>query len=153
MADLRVQLGELWRLVSREMHDRMKQAFKGVDFPPMAFFLLRHIAKDPGLTIGELSRRSGTVKSHVSKMVEQLVAQGLVEKRPDPSDQRLVRLVPTKTATDSKAEMEAKVQTAWLAVIQEIPDEEMDEVVRGMRIMLAALQRSNRHQQNGDEPQ
>lgn len=93
------------------------------------------------MTIGELARRSGTVKSHVSKMMEQLVRQGYVEKRTDPADQRLVRVYVTRSA--AVAEMETRAREAWSGVVDEIPEAQLEQVVRGLRILLAALEQAN----------
>jgi DNA-binding MarR family transcriptional regulator len=139
MPDPRVELAAIWRALQRAMHDHMKRTFKDFDFPPIGLMLLRHIGTEPGVTIGELSRRSGTVKSHVSKQVDQLVAQGLVEKRADPEDQRLVRLFPTAQAEANKAMLQAKAEEAWLSIINRIPPDELDDVIRGFRALLTAL--------------
>lgn len=113
----------------------------GSDLPFGALIRLRHIAVEPGVTIGELARRSGTVKSHVSKMMEQLVRQGYVEKRTDPADQRLVRVYVTRSA--AVAEMETRAREAWSGVVDEIPEAQLEQVVRGLRILLAALEQAN----------
>lgn len=152
MSELRVELGELWRSVNREMHDRLRAAFREVEFSPVTVTLLRQMHHEPGVTVGQLARCAGTVKSHVSKLVEQLVEQGLVEKRSDPDDQRLVRLYLTQAAADTRAQMEDRVQTAWGSIVDEIPEEELASVVSGLRTLLRALNRSDQSK-NGDEAQ
>lgn len=139
MSELRVELGELWRSVSREMHERLKAAFREVEFSPATVTLLRRIHRVPGVNVGQLARHAGTVKSHVSKLVEQLVAQGLVEKRSDPDDQRLVRLYLTQAADEMRAQMEARMQTAWAGIVEEIPEDELESVVSGLRQIQRAM--------------
>jgi len=139
MPDPRTEIGELWRSVNREMHERFRQAFQGCDLPFGTLILLRVIKGEPGITVGELARRSGMVKSQVSKLVEQLVQQGHVQKQADPSDQRLVRITPVATATGSLAEMEARARAAWAAVVDEVPDAQLADVARGLQILLTAL--------------
>ncbi|HEY3316714.1 MAG TPA: MarR family transcriptional regulator [Bacillota bacterium] len=138
------EIGELLRSVNRAIHDRFRQAFQGCELHPGAMFMLRHISQEPGLTVGELAKRAGTAKSHVSKMMEQLVQQGYVEKRADPTDQRLVRIHVTRAAAENLSEMEERAREAWAGVVREIPQGQMEQVVRGLRILLTALEKANR---------
>lgn len=101
--------------------------------------LLRHVSLEPGVTVNELARRSGTVKSHASRLVEQLVRQGYVEKREDPSDKRLVRLYLTPAAATTMAAMEARNRSVWSAVLAEISPAQQEELVHGLRLLAAAL--------------
>lgn len=139
----RAEISELWRTASREIHDRFRQAFRGCEIPFGALILLRHIDRQPGVAVNELARQSGIVKSHVSKMVEQLVRQGYVEKRTDPADQRLVRVYVTQSAADSMAEMETRAHGVWSAVLDEVPEGQLADVARGLRIVVAALEKAN----------
>lgn len=144
MPEPRAEIGELWRQIHKEMHDHFRQAFRGNDIPFAAMMILRHVHMNPGVTVSELARRSGNVKSHISKMIEQLERQGFVEKRQDPSDQRLIRIYPTQTATDLRAAMEERAQALWAEIMEEVPDAQVGEVAHGLRILLAALEMSNR---------
>ena len=140
----RRRIGELWRDVNKQIHDRFRHAFRQIDIPPTALILLRNLEKEPGLTVSELARRSGTVKSHVSKLVDQLVAQGFLEKQTDPSDQRLLRVFITETTRKAKAEMEARAHSLWAELMDQVSPAEMAQVEDGLRILLQALERSNR---------
>lgn len=140
MSDRRTEIGNLFRQSSRGVHDRLRQAFRGIDLPPMALFLIKHINQQPGVTVSELARNCGTVKSHCSNTVDQLVRQGYVEKRPDPADQRLLRVYMTQSGSGIMAELEARARTVWTEVLDGVPERELDEVARGLQILLAALE-------------
>lgn len=142
MFTVRDELAELLRSVNREMHESLKLALQGMQgycFTPVSMFLLRNVHLEPGVTMSDLARRSGLVKSHVSKLVDHFVQEGLVEKRSDPDDQRLVRIYPTKASHDLKAALESRVK----AVLNELPAQEAEEIARGLRTLLRALQKSN----------
>jgi DNA-binding MarR family transcriptional regulator len=106
--------------------------------------LFRHISEEPGVPVSELARRSGLVKSHVSKMIEQLVQQGYVEKRTDPTDHRLLRIYRTENAPGTMSEMEARAHEVWSSIMAELPEEQLEDVVRGLRVLLMALEKSTR---------
>lgn len=108
----------------------------------MALILLRQIHEEPGVTISELARRSRTVKSHVSKLIDQLLQQGFLEKRSDPADQRIFRIYITQAAIDHKKAMEARIQVHWSQVLSDLPEAELEQVTQGLRILLDALGRS-----------
>lgn len=146
----RKELGDLWRAVNREMHERFRSAFRGSNLNFGALIPLRHIYKQPGVTVSELARQAGVVKSHVSKLVDQLVKEGYVEKRSDPADQRLLRVYVTPKGTAVMTEMEARATTAWSAIMDVLNEDELAEVERGLRTLTAALERS-KPQANGDE--
>ena len=152
MPEPRVEVGELWRSVNREIHEHFRQAFRGSDLPFGVLFLLRHVDRQPGVTVSELARQAGIVKSHVSKMMEQLFRQGYVEKRADQADQRLVRVYVTQSGRRSMAEMEACAQDAWSSVMDEVPEARMEDVVRGLRILLSALEKSNGKMNKESQP-
>src|SRR5690606_12877926 len=92
------EIAVLGQHVNREMRALMLRAGKEYELPPFSFMLLRHIKEEPGVTLSELARRVGAAKSHISTTLEHLVKEGYVEKRSDPSDQRLVRLRVTEAA-------------------------------------------------------
>ncbi|GJG85831.1 hypothetical protein tb265_10120 [Gemmatimonadetes bacterium T265] len=64
-------------------------------------FVLRQIAAAPGLSPGDLARRTLAGQSTVSEVVGRLVAAGLVERRPSAADARRAEL--TLTARGRRA--------------------------------------------------
>jgi DNA-binding MarR family transcriptional regulator len=146
MAEHGVEIGELWHLVNREIHDQFRHAFSGTDMLPIAHILLRTIAQKPGITVSEVARRIGIVKSHVSKIVDQLVQQGYVEKRADPTDQRLLRIYITQEAKQKMTDFFHLAQGIWAQILADVPEEEQAGVVRSLEVLLAALQKVNARQ-------
>src|SRR5690606_40015840 len=104
------EIAVLGQHVNREMRALMLRAGKEYELPPFSFMLLRHIKEEPGITLSELARRVGAAKSHTSTTIEQLVQEGYVEKRADPSDQRVLRLHATEAAMRMFARMGDRAQ-------------------------------------------
>lgn len=148
-SDPKVELGELWRNLNRALHEHFRNAMRGNELNPAPMFLLRHLATEPGLTVSELARRAGVVKSGASKMVDQAAAQGLVEKRPDPADQRLTRLYLTENGTATIIKVEATARAAWQSIVSKIPPDDLADFEKGLRILEAAIAAAN--QPEGDE--
>jgi DNA-binding MarR family transcriptional regulator len=142
MAQQRTEISDLFRRASRKVHDRLRQAFRDIDLPPMALFLIKHIDERPGVTVSDLARHCNTAKSHSSNTVDQLVRKGYVEKRPDPDDQRLLRMYMTQSGADMMAELESRARAVWAEVLEGVPETELTEVAKGLQILLAALESS-----------
>lgn len=104
--------------------------------------LLRHIRREPGVTVSELARQIGTVKSHVSNIVDQLVHDGLVEKRIDESDRRLVRLYTTSRSDETVHQLIEQAASSWEHIMQHLAPDERDDVVRTLKTLQAALERT-----------
>lgn len=142
MNTTRAEIARLWHEINREIHERMRQTFRGCEVPFGALILLKHIEHEPGVTVNELARRTGLVKSHVSKTLDQLVQQGRVSKRSDPADQRLLRVYLTGEGEGAMSDMEAKAYAVWSSIFEAVPEEQVVELVRGLQVVKDALQRS-----------
>jgi DNA-binding MarR family transcriptional regulator len=72
-------------------------------------------------------------------MVSALESEGLVGKRPDPQDQRLVRLYPTDEGT-ARAERWRTAYRAMLAnTVRTLSDDESEHLLDGLRALQRAL--------------
>lgn len=74
--------------------------------------LLLVLWAQPGLRQAEVARRLAIEPPTVTRMVQRLERSGLIERRPDPHDARLVRLFPTPRARL----LEGAVRRAWQEV-------------------------------------
>lgn len=138
------ELAQLWRQVNRQMRELFRSAVDGYDLPPMAYWVLRRVRKEPGITISQLARRLGTVKSHVSTIADQLVKRVLIEKRPDPHDQRVVKLYLTPEAKGQLESMGDRSEAIWAIVFEELPATQRDELGEFLRTLLVALERAQK---------
>jgi MarR family transcriptional regulator, organic hydroperoxide resistance regulator len=68
-------------------------------------YILRCLWEEDGLAPGEVARRLGLSTPTVTRAGMRMEAAGLLERRPDPKDRRLVRLV----LTDKGRELEAVI--------------------------------------------
>lgn len=132
-------LDELLRDVNRGLFGVAKSVIHhhGLSAPGMG--VMGHVLKCPGTTVSEMAREMGFAKSHVSKAVESMVEMGFIEKRADPSDQRLARLYPTPKAGKHFETMHAAVHARLSEVISALSEEQVNAVVEGLTILKTAL--------------
>lgn len=147
------EIAHLWHHVNRQMHDLFRTTVQKYDLPSMAYPVLRHIQKEPGITVSQLSRRFGTAKSHISKIADQLMRENFIEKRTDPSDQRILRLYLTPSALRSLKGMGDRATKLWAAVLDELPENESEDLLRFLRKLLEALVQVNNKIHAAETPQ
>src|ERR1051326_896789 len=73
-------------VIDSEVRRRLREQF-GVTFP--RFDMSVQLDKNPaGMTLGELSKRMMVTNGNVTGLVERLVTEGLLDRRPSPNDRR-----------------------------------------------------------------
>ncbi|HEY3211450.1 MAG TPA: MarR family transcriptional regulator [Actinomycetota bacterium] len=69
--------------------DRVREALAPFKITPAQFGLLRRVGDDEAVSLTELARRLRCTNPNVTRLVENMVKAGLVEKLRHPSDQRI----------------------------------------------------------------
>ncbi len=85
--------------------EAVKPALASFKITPAQFGLLRRMAEGEVVNLTELARRLGCSNANMTRLVENTVKAGLVEKLQHPSDQRVapVRLTPQGVLTRERA--------------------------------------------------
>jgi DNA-binding MarR family transcriptional regulator len=100
------------------LYDLIKESFLLLDFGDRLFlekfaltvpryYALTHIAKEPGLSPSLLSRYMFCDKSNITRLVQGLQADGLIERRPHEKDGRAQRLFLTAEGAKLQAQASA----------------------------------------------
>ena len=105
-------LGELIRVVQFRDRDRAYC----YDLSVSQCHALERVVKAGGLTVNDLSATLYLDKSTTSRLANNLVEKGMLERTADPSDGRVVRLLPTETGsrTCARIEEDLVLEYAWL---------------------------------------
>lgn len=99
-------------LVETLVRTRLRAQF-GATLP--RFDLMAQLEKSPdGLTLGQLSRRMMVSNGNVTGLVERLVAQGQVERKPHEQDRRAATVRLTEAGREAFAAM-ARAHEGWVA--------------------------------------
>lgn len=102
------------QLIEREVRRRLRARF-ATTLP--RFDLLSQLERHPdGLKMNELSRRMMVTGGNVTGIVDQLVKEGLVARRPEPVDRRAFRVRLTRAGERAFAEM-AREHETWIVSI------------------------------------
>jgi DNA-binding MarR family transcriptional regulator len=94
-AATRDDLGFLLAKASQRWNERLRERFAAAGFPEVRASygsILVPLFEEDGLRMGELAARARLSKQTMTTMVRLLERDGLVERRPDPSDARATRI-------------------------------------------------------------
>lgn len=134
------RLLELVQSLNRRMMECVRPVAEGHSLSPMAMLVLRHIQSSPHATVSDIARRTGIAKSHISNTVELLSRAGFLEKLPDPSDRRLVRLSPTPKAQALGQEILREARRSLREVLDKVPSDVVLSLTSSLATVLAAFE-------------
>jgi DNA-binding MarR family transcriptional regulator len=133
-------------LIEGEVRRRLRDNFE-VTLP--RFDLMAQLDKTPGgMTLGQLSSRMMVSNGNVTGLAERLVAQGLLDRKPSPSDRRAQ--IVSLTAEGRRAfRTMARAHETWIAeLFAGLDTSEIDELMQ----LLAKAKVSARAAFDGDTP-
>lgn len=130
----------LLRSVNRGMFSIADAILRQYQFPRSGMAIMGQILRRPGITVSQVARQTGFVKSHVSKTIDTLCDQGFVERRQDPCDQRLVCLYATEESKNRFSEMKAATDCCVSEVLAVLPKNKLDSLIDGLKTLKEALE-------------
>jgi len=114
---LLAQVSQIFRTVSETFTDQ-------VDIPRGQATLLCAIARQDGLTQSEIAERMSVQGATVSSMLRRLEEAGLVTRRRDPEDNRLVRVSLTDEGLQKEQAINAQIGNMQELMFKGLSDEE-----------------------------
>lgn len=96
-------LAQVSRLHYQRAHGLLESLGLGRGQPPVLHLLW----EQDGLTHGELAERLGLTPATISRMLQRMEKNGFVQRRPDPTDQRVSRVYLTEAGRDVRARLQA----------------------------------------------
>jgi MarR family 2-MHQ and catechol resistance regulon transcriptional repressor len=82
------------------LDDGDRQVLEATDLTPMEFSVLQRLSTDSGRSLTDIGAELLCVKSTITRLVDRLEADGLVQRTPDPDDRRAQRLLLTPRGVD-----------------------------------------------------
>jgi DNA-binding MarR family transcriptional regulator len=98
---------------------------------------LTHLIGSGGLTMNELAQKQAIGLSSATALADRLLRQGLAQRTSDPGDRRVVRLVPTDTATELVQRYTESKRRSALRALEALDDDELVTLHRLLSKMTA----------------
>jgi DNA-binding MarR family transcriptional regulator len=153
MSEREMLAGNLRQFRQAIWHDLlmgMVRLFGDADFSLAQVATLYLLDGEEALSVKSVSERIGRSLSATSRMVEQLVERGLVERREDQQDRRMKRVLITAQGRAFLRTFEQNRADAQLTVMMYLSPEEQARVNEAMELLAeAARRRAERHEQTG----
>ncbi|OAT86357.1 MarR family winged helix-turn-helix transcriptional regulator [Desulfotomaculum copahuensis] len=130
--------GNLHR-IHRILHRHMASKMHGLPVTPAQMGVLRMVRLKPGVTVSEMARLGMMTKSNISVMVDRLCREGLLEKRPDGADQRLLRLYLAAGGREILDRIGARHLAATQAALTGLTGEQLEQVAASLELLLNTL--------------
>ena len=106
---------------------------------------LKTLGVEGSMPMSTLAKRMDVTKQYVTAIVAQLVEEGLVERRPDLNDRRVVMVSLTPTGSEVLAERRQRVKEAFARRLSRLSVEDQERflaVVRELRSIISDLEDS-----------
>jgi DNA-binding MarR family transcriptional regulator len=116
--DLAVVLHDLAWLLPRTIG---RETEPGQVLPPSELEIMRLLVRRPDLSVNETAAELRLAPANVSTALRALEARGLLERRRDPDDGRVVRLHPTDAALAHRHDQERMWGSALARALAELP--------------------------------
>lgn len=112
----------------------------GQPIPVSEAHALIELARDAPFTQAELGRRLLLEKSTISRLVNQLVARGWVERGPDSRDRRAASLSLTPAGQRAAANLAMARRQKFTQLLDAVPETERETVLQALKTLTEALQ-------------
>lgn len=121
--------------------DGDRQFFSHYGLTPVRYYALKHIHQDPGLSLSDLSTRLLCTKGNATRILRDMEFDGLIDRAPDPQDQRAYRLL----LTDQGRDLFEIVRAAYLEFNQKRFDcyssQQLSEMLAEITVLNTYLQK------------
>ncbi len=105
-------LGWTLGVILRRWHEQVEEAVAGLPHGPRGYQILSVVGHNSPPTQSGLAKHLNIDKTVMPYIIDALEGAGLIERRPDPSDRRVRRIVITPAGAKKLKQLEKKVRAA-----------------------------------------
>jgi len=128
-------LADLVLRVSREIDPNGSSALDVVPLTGTEVLVLRWVDMHPGTSPSATAEATALQRSNLSAALRSLVAKGMVDRRVDPRDARLVQLFATEQAAANIRVLRAHWAGKLRAALGDIADDDLDRVTDAVALL------------------
>src|SRR5208282_6293057 len=105
------------------------------------------------LIMSEAAKRTGLSKPHITLQVDRLVEEGLLERRPESEDRRLISISLTPKGSDLVQRLRGSIKEKAVGLFSGLPEETLERTVGALltlKEVMAMAERQDRGRRNRD---
>jgi DNA-binding MarR family transcriptional regulator len=137
----------VWLVRGFSLEDPRK-SYPGFYLSPQQCYVLSVVNDVGDISPGDVAKRLGLEKSHLTKIVNTLIQYGAIVKHNDEKDRRKLVLVLTEKGRQMYKELDTVSIASYTNFMKQIPEGEREKVIRATEIMLDALNRMGKKKRN-----
>jgi MarR family transcriptional regulator for hemolysin len=135
------EFGWALTVLLREWNRGIEAAVGDLPYGTRGYGVLAAVVEEEHPTQAALAARLGVDRSTMTYLIDEYAALGLVERRHDPADRRVRRIVPTERGRALLAELDARARAAEENLLSALPEPDR----RRLRRLLVRLAESVPH--------
>ncbi len=130
----------IWVVRGFSLEDPRK-SYPGFYLSPQQAYVLSVVKEVGSTSPGDVAKRLRLEKSHLTKIVNSLLALGALEKSRDTEDRRRIVLVLTEKGKKMYRELDKVSIDSYMMLMEHIPAKEREAVIHATNVMLQALRK------------
>lgn len=133
-------LGYTVNLAARLYGAALQRRIEPLGVVPGQFAQLLALYEQDGLTASQLAAAVGIEPGTLTKTIQRMVRDGLVERRADPEDRRAVRIHLTDRARDLEAQLKQAAEEVNAIATRQLADGDAERLMGSLRTVIHELQ-------------
>lgn len=127
---------------------RVLQIFERDQIKPFGFtttqcHVLLELKKFNNLTMNELSERMNLNTSTMTRIINNLVRDGYVQRLKDEWDRRIVKVKLTEEGINGAQSLEESIMDYYREIVSNLPHGRVEEVLRSVELLVVAFDKAN----------
>lgn len=112
------------------LHKGVSKSIRSQSTSPGEVFVLGSLNRHGVLSMSNIGKCIGIPKSHVTIIVDKLIADGCVERQCDPNDRRIVNIELTKVGKERYAMIKSRISEELKDKLRGVDSKELDILIR-----------------------
>lgn len=137
------EVGEVVQRLTRLLQLFERDQIKVFGVTSSQCYALLEIERTNGLTMNELSTKMNLDTSTMTRIMDNLVRDGLVQRVRDESDRRYVVVQLTEQGQECAQKLRASIEKYYCDIITAIPVGNVDQVLASVNTLLTAFEKAN----------
>ncbi|MGE5654483.1 MAG: MarR family winged helix-turn-helix transcriptional regulator [Bacillota bacterium] len=137
------EVGSLVQRLVRTFQIFERDQIKVFGFTSSQCYSLLELLRTGGLAMSELSAKMNVDTTTMTRVIDNLVRDGLVVRQRDEGDRRYVVIALTDEGKEVAAKLESSIKDYYRAIIANLPAGEVDTVLNSVKLLLTAFEKAN----------
>lgn len=119
------------RTLRREFHGLMQDS--GFTFPQLSVISI--LAKNGKQKVSDISEKMGLSDSTVSGILDRLEQKGIIERKRNKDDRRVVKIYLSKGSQEIYQEFHRKRKEYFAHLLKKLSEQEINDIIKGLEIL------------------